>query len=58
MNPRYKSIMAEILKEHTHMKVFQAEEGMLIEPNCVYIKPPNKDVTVSNNILHLAEVEE
>ncbi len=58
MNSEYKSAMADILKGHTRMQIFQVEDGMIIEPNCVYIKPPNKDMTISNKILHLAEPEE
>ncbi|MCR4319673.1 MAG: PAS domain S-box protein [Candidatus Brocadiaceae bacterium] len=53
--PGYKSIMVDILKTHTSMKVLQIEDGMPVEPNCVYIKPSNKDATISNRILHLAE---
>ena len=56
MLPGYKSIMADILKKYTSMKVFQIEDGMQIEPNCVYVKPPNKDVTISDRILHLVEI--
>ena len=54
--PDYKSNMADILKKYTSMKVFQIEDGMQIEPNCVYVKPPNKDITISNRILHLVEI--
>lgn len=53
--PGYKSIMVDILKKYTSMKVLQIEDGMPVEPNCVYIKPSNKDATISNRILHLAE---
>ena len=53
--PGYKSIMVDILKKYTRMKVLQIEDGMPVEPNCVYIKPSNKDATISNRILHLAE---
>src|SRR3990167_2571203 len=53
--PGYKSIMVDILKKYTSMKVLQIEDGMPVEPNSVYIKPSNKDATISNGILHLAE---
>jgi len=53
--PGYKSIMVDILKKYTSMKVLQIEDGMPVEPNCVYVKPSNKDATISNGILHLAE---
>lgn len=54
--PVYKSIMADILKKYTSMKVLQIEDGMPVEPNCVYVKPPSEDVTISNGILHLVEI--
>jgi len=53
--PGYKSIMVDILKKYTGMKVLQIEDGMPVEPNCIYIKPSDKDATISNRILHLTE---
>jgi two-component system CheB/CheR fusion protein len=58
LSPDYKSAMTDILKKCTDMKIFQVEDGMLIEPDCVYIKPPNKDLTISNRILHLVNPAE
>lgn len=53
--PDYKSIMADILRKYTSMSVIQIEDGMQVEPDCVYVKPPDKDVTISNRILYFAE---
>ncbi len=53
--PGYKSIMVDILKKYTGMKVLQIEDGIPVEPNCIYIKPSDKDATISNRILHLTE---
>ncbi len=55
LSPDYKSTLVDILKEYTAMKLFQVESGMLAEPNCVYIKPPDKEMTLSNRIFHLVE---
>ena len=54
-DPAAKSLMAEILKRYTKMEVFQVEEGMKVEPNHVYIIPPNKDMAILRGILHLLE---
>ncbi len=51
----YKSLLVELVSKHTHMKVFEATENMSLQPDCVYIIPNNKLITVSNNRLKLAE---
>jgi two-component system CheB/CheR fusion protein len=53
--PEHKSIMAELLKRYTKMDIFQAEDGMRANPNCVYIIPPNKDMTMLKGTLQLLE---
>jgi two-component system CheB/CheR fusion protein len=54
-DPTAKSVMAEILMRYTQMEVFQVEDGMKVEPNHVYIIPPNKDMAVLHRTLHLYE---
>ena len=53
LSPDYKSLMADILGKHTEMSVYQAESGMQIEPDTVYLIPPKKYMTVQNNRLVL-----
>lgn len=53
--PEHKSLMAELLKRYTKMDVFQAEDGMRANPNCVYIIPPNKDMAMLKGTLQLLE---
>src|SRR4030042_7088133 len=53
--PEHKSIMAELLKRYTKMDIFQAEDGMRANPNCVYIIPPNKDMAMLKGTLQLLE---
>ena len=40
--PDYKSLMADILGKYTQMSVLQAEDGMAVEENTVYLIPPKK----------------
>lgn len=54
-DPTAKSVMADILKRYTKMEVFQVEDEMKVEPNHVYIIPPNKDMAVLHRTLHLYE---
>ena len=43
--PDYKSLMADILGKYTQMTVLQAEDGMAVEKNTVYLIPPKKNIT-------------
>jgi two-component system CheB/CheR fusion protein len=52
--PRHKSILGEILKKDTQMTVLEIKDGMKIEPNQVYLNPPDKDVALSQGTFHLA----
>ncbi|ABE51391.1 CheR/B methyltransferase-like protein [Methanococcoides burtonii DSM 6242] len=51
LSPDYKSLMVEILSKHTQMEVLRAEEGMLVEPNKVYLIPPKKNLSIFNQRL-------
>ncbi len=48
LDPRHKSLMAEILQRHCKMKVKEAEHDEPIEQSVVYIAPPNKHMLVSD----------
>src|ERR1700742_4675823 len=49
----YKSLLVELVSKHTHMKVFEAENDMALHPDCVYIIPNNKLMTIKNGKLML-----
>ena len=53
LSPKHKSIMASILAKHTLMSVWEIEDGMQVEPNHVYLNPPDKNVAIFNRTLHL-----
>ena len=55
LSPRHKSIMASLLAKHTRMAVCEIEDTTPVEPNCVYLNPPNKNVAVFDQVLHLME---
>ncbi len=42
--PEHKSLLAELVKRYTRMQVFEIEDGVVVQPNCVYIIPPNRDL--------------
>src|SRR6185312_9045280 len=54
LGPDHESLLTELLGKRTPMPVAQAEEGIVIEPEHVYVIPPNATLTVSDQRLHLA----
>jgi two-component system, chemotaxis family, CheB/CheR fusion protein len=55
LSPDHKSFMAELLAKHSKLKIFEAENNMYIEPNCVYLMPRGKNMTVKNRKLLLTD---
>jgi len=55
LDPTHKGVMVELLQRGTLMKVFQVRDRMRVEANCVYIIPPNKDMSILHGVLHLLE---
>ena len=53
LDPSHKSLLTEILSKSTKMPVREIEDGMVVEPNCVYIIPPNKKMGIIGGILKL-----
>jgi two-component system CheB/CheR fusion protein len=53
--PDHKSILAELIQRQTSMPVFEVEDGMVVQPNCVYIITPNHDMAFLNGTLQLLE---
>jgi two-component system chemotaxis response regulator CheB len=58
LDPRHRSLMADIMSRHSKLKVKQAETDDKIEPGSVYIAPPNRHLLVSpRKTLTLTESE-
>jgi two-component system CheB/CheR fusion protein len=55
LSPDYKSLMSELLAKHTMMQVFEAADAMEVMPDCIYVIPSKKLLTIKNGKLHLAE---
>jgi len=55
LDPTHKGVMPELLQRATGMEVFQVRDRMRIRPDCVYVIPPNKDMSVLRGVLHLFE---
>ncbi|TAG85261.1 MAG: chemotaxis protein CheB, partial [Oscillatoriales cyanobacterium] len=57
LDPNYKSLLSEILATKTEMPVSQVEDGTTVEPNQVYIIPPNTKMTLVEGVLKLTPRE-
>lgn len=55
LDPTHESLMVELLTRQTAMPVVEAQDSTVVEPNRVYIIPPNKYLTISQGILQLSE---
>ncbi len=55
LDPTRKGIMPELLQRTTSMKVIQVKDRTLVQPNSVYVIPPNKDMSILHGVLHLLE---
>ncbi len=58
LDPRHRSLMADILTRRTSLSVKQAEEGDRLCPGMAYIAPPNKHLLVNaDGTLSLSQTE-
>lgn len=55
LDPTYRGVMVELLQRTTIMPVAQITDRMRIEPNHVYVIPPNRDLSILHGVLHLLE---
>ncbi len=58
LDPTHKSILSELIKRYTSMQVLEVEDGMLVEPNSVFVIPPNRCMGILHGKLHLLEPTE
>jgi two-component system, chemotaxis family, protein-glutamate methylesterase/glutaminase len=58
LDPRHRSLMAEILNKRTALPVAEAREGDRLEPGRAYIAPPNRHLLVNpDHTLSLTQTE-
>jgi chemotaxis methyl-accepting protein methylase len=55
LDPTQKGLMVELLQRNTSLRVFQAKDRMQVEAECVYVIPPNKDMSILHGRLHLLD---
>ena len=55
--PDHKSLLTEILARMTKMPVNEVQDGMAVEPNQVYVIPPNTKMVLCKGVLQLSPRE-
>lgn len=57
LNPKHESLLPDLLARSTAMPVRKVKDGILIEPNHVYVIPPNTSLAVVQQTLRLTPRE-
>ena len=55
LDPTHASILTEILQRSTRMPVNEARDQVVVEPDHVYVIPPNRDMVIIQGALGLSE---
>lgn len=55
MDPNQKGMLPELIQRATAMPVTWAEDGTVVRPNAVYVKPANADLAILHGTLNLLE---
>ena len=54
LDPNHVSLLPELLARATPLLIKEVEEGMVVEPDCVYICPPNAELTLPSRVFQLS----
>ncbi|MEG4912316.1 chemotaxis protein CheB [Microcoleus sp. B7-D4] len=57
LDPNHKSLLSEILARTTQMPVNEVKDGVAVEPNQVYVIPPNTKMVLCKGVLQLSPRE-
>ena len=58
LDPTQKALLAELPQRVTPMRVYEAEELVRVAPHCVYVIPPNCDLSVIDGVVNLEKPTE
>jgi PAS domain S-box-containing protein len=53
LDPTHKGAVVELLQRTTAMTVVEVQDGLRVEPDHVYVIPPNKDMSILHRVLYL-----
>jgi two-component system CheB/CheR fusion protein len=55
LSPDYKSLMDELLARYTRLAIKKAKDGMLVEPDTIYLIPPRNNLSIFHGKLVLED---
>lgn len=55
LDPTQKTMLTELLQRVTSMPIVEVRNNMQVEKDCVYVIPPNKDLSILHGVLYLLE---
>jgi two-component system CheB/CheR fusion protein len=58
LDPGHESILSKLLSRATAMPVREVQDGMAVEPNHVYVIPPNRLMSIGGGVLRLTARDE
>ena len=53
LDPNHKGMLPELLQRISKMQVSQVKDHTVVRPNCIYVIPPNKTMSILKGVLHL-----
>jgi len=54
LDPSHSSLMTDLVRRFTKMAVVEGEDGMQVEPDHVYVIPPNRNISIFHKTLQLS----
>jgi two-component system, chemotaxis family, CheB/CheR fusion protein len=58
LDPNYKGMMPELIQRVSNMKVLQVSDHLKVNPDTVYVIPPNRSMSILKGRLHLFDLVE
>ncbi|KKH72705.1 chemotaxis protein CheR [Methanosarcina mazei] len=58
LDPTHRSLLSDLIGRYTQMPVYEVKDGMLVQPDCIYVIPPNHDMVLEYGALQLQEPAE
>ena len=55
LSPSHKSLLVQLLSKATQNEVQEAEHGIMLKSGVVYITPPDKEIVIEHNTIHLSK---
>ncbi|MGB7933744.1 MAG: chemotaxis protein CheB [Gammaproteobacteria bacterium] len=58
LDPRHESLMAPLLARHTEMRIMEARDQQPLQPDHIYVIPPNRHLTLRAGVIQLSHPPE